>query len=504
MSIVKNFLYNVSYQLLTLLLPLITVPYVSKILGASGIGDYAFTYANTQYFVLFGMIGITLYGNREIAYVRDNPKKLKETFFSIYMLQLMTTTISLLLFSLFFIYLNHQEYRVLYAVQGITILAALFDISWLFMGLEQFKKTVVRNTLVKLVSLISIFILVKQPTDIIIYAAILSLSNLIGNLTFWGYIPKIFTLKDINLSLSNLIGNLTFWGYIPKIFTLKDIKVSKISVHLKASLALFIPQIAIQIYVLLDRTLLGVLSNTVEVGYYENSQKIVKIILTLATAIGTVMMPKIANTVASGDLDKVKYYIKNSFFFVSALAFPLMFGLMGIARQLSPWFFTDQFEGIDTLLIISSSIILAISWSNVIGTQLLIPLNKVKEFTVSVTTGAIINLILNLMILKYLGAVGACISTIIAEFAVTGVQLYFVRGFINIKKLISSSLIFLPPSIFMYLLVSYIGGIMEATIVTNLVQVVFGVIGYLVMVEVSYRLIYKMSFIKYIKKIIKE
>lgn len=478
MSIVKNFLYNVSYQLLTLLLPLITVPYVSKILGASGIGDYAFTYANTQYFVLFGMIGITLYGNREIAYVRDNPKKLKETFFSIYMLQLMTTTISLLLFSLFFIYLNHQEYRVLYAVQGITILAALFDISWLFMGLEQFKKTVVRNTLVKLVSLISIFILVKQPTDIIIYAAILSLSNLIGNLTFWGYIPKIFTLKDI--------------------------KVSKISVHLKASLALFIPQIAIQIYVLLDRTLLGVLSNIVEVGYYENSQKIVKIILTLATAIGTVMMPKIANTVASGDLDKVRYYIRNSFFFVSALAFPLMFGLMGIARQLSPWFFTDQFEGIDTLLIISSSIILAISWSNVIGTQLLIPLNKVKEFTVSVTTGAIINLILNLMILKYLGAVGACISTIIAEFAVTGVQLYFVRGFINIKKLISSSLIFLPPSIFMYLLVSYIGGIMEATIVTNLVQVVFGVIGYLVMVEVSYRLIYKMSFIKYIKKIIKE
>lgn len=478
MSIVKNFLYNVSYQLLTLLLPLITVPYVSKILGASGIGDYAFTYANTQYFVLFGMVGITLYGNREIAYVRDNPKKLKETFFSIYTLQLMTTTISLLLFSVFFIYLNHNEYRLLYVVQGITILAALFDISWLFMGLEQFKKTVMRNTLVKLVSLISIFIFVKQPTDIIIYTAILSLSNLIGNLTFWAYIPKIFTLKNI--------------------------KVSKISVHLKASLALFIPQIAIQIYVLLDRTLLGVLSNTVEVGYYENSQKIVKIILTLATAIGTVMMPKIANTVASGDLDRVKYYIRNSFFFVSALSFPLMFGLMGIASQLSPWFFTDQFEGIDTLLIISSSIILAISWSNVIGTQLLIPLNKIKEFTVSVTTGAIINLILNLMILKYLGAVGACISTIIAEFTVTGVQLYFVRGFINIKQLISSSLIFLLPSILMYLLVSYIGGIMEATIVTNLVQVICGVIGYLVMVEVSYRLIYKMSFLKYIKKIIKE
>ena len=117
---------------------------------------------------------------------------------------------------------------------------------------------------------------------------------------------------------------------------------------------------------------------------------------------------------------------------------------------------------------------MAISWSNVIGTQLLIPLNKIKEFTVSVTVGAVINLILNLMILKYLGSVGACISTIIAEFAVTGVQLYFIRRFINIKQLIASSLIFLPPSILMYFLVSYIGGRMEATMVTNLVQVIFG------------------------------
>lgn len=477
MGVIKNFLYNVSYQILTLLLPLITVPYVSKVLGANGIGDYAFTYANTQYFVLFGMIGITLYGNREIAYVRDNPKKLKEIFFSIYTLQLITTFISLLLFIIFALFLTSYEYRLLYLVQGVNILAAMFDISWLFMGLEQFKKTVVRNTLVKLVSLISIFVFVKSSEDIIIYTAILSLATLIGNLTFWFYISNMFKLKDF--------------------------KISKLSVHLKSSLMLFIPQIAIQIYVLLDRTLLGILSSTTEVGFYENSQKIVKIVLTIATAVGTVMMPKIAHTVASGDLDKVKYYIKNSFFFVSALSFPLMFGLMGVAKQLSPWFFTDQFAGIDNLLIISSLIILAISWSNVIGMQLLIPLNRVKEFTISVTTGAVINLVLNLILLKRLGAYGACISTIVAESLVTVLQLFFVRKFINLKEFIFPIFIFVPPAIIMYLIVSTIGMKMNPTIVTNIVQGLVGVMTYGVLLEVMYRWLYKRGFISYIKGIMK-
>ena len=478
MSIVKNFLYNVSYQLLTILLPLVTVPYVSKILGAERIGEYSFTYANTQYFILFGMVGITLYGNREIAYVRDDSKKLKDTFFSIYALQLITTTISLILFTIFVFLFNKEDYRYLYLAQGINILAAMLDISWLFMGLEQFKKTVIRNTLVKLVSLASIFIFVKNSEDVIIYTIILSLATLIGNITFWWYIPKMLGFKQF--------------------------RISNLRIHFKSSLMLFIPQIAIQIYVLLDRTLLGLLSNTIEVGYYENSQKIVKVILTIATAIGTVMMPKIANTVATGDLAKVKYYVKNSFFFISALAIPLMFGLMGVAKQLSPWFFTDEFKGIDELVIISSLIILAISWSNVMGTQLLIPLNKVKEFTISVTAGAIINFILNLLFLKQLGAKGACISTIIAECVVTGVQFYFIRSFININELIKSILIFIPAAFIMYMGVSYVGLNMKPNIITNIIQGITGIVIYVVVLEIFYRYFHKMSFVTYVKKVISD
>ena len=466
MQVVKNFLYNVSYQLLVIILPLITVPYVSNILGAEGIGDYAFTYANMQYFVIFGMIGVTLYGNRQIAYVRQDRE-----------LQLITTTISFISYLVFTLVFSNSEYKLLYIVQGINILAALFDISWLFMGLEEFKKTVVRNTIVKLVSLASIFIFVRSSDDTVIYTLIIALSSFIGNLTFWLYIPK-------------MIG-------------FKRIKILELKVHLKSSLALFIPQLAIQIYVLLDRTMLGIITDTVQVGYYENSQKIVKVVLTIATAIGTVMMPKIANTVASGDMKKVKYYIQNSFFFVSALSIPIMFGLMGVAKELSPWFFGDNFKGIENLIVLSSLIILAISWSNVLGTQLLVPLNKTKEFTISVTAGAIINFILNLVMLKKFGAVGACLSTIIAEFTVTSVQFYFIRNFIKPKRLINSILLFIPSAVVMYIVVRIIGNSMGAGILTNVVQGIIGALTYFIIIEVLYRIFKRQSMITYIKNIVK-
>ncbi|MDU5110390.1 MAG: flippase [Clostridium sp.] len=477
MKVLKNFLYNLSYQILVLILPLITVPYVSNVLGAKGVGDYAFTFANVQYFVLFGMVGVTLYGNRQIAYVRDNKEKLKNTFYSIYSVQVITMLISGGLFLLFAFTFTDEGYRNLYLVQGINILAALIDISWLFMGLEQFKKTVLRNTIVKLISLASIFIFVKNIDDLVIYILILALSNLLGNMTFWLYVPKEIGIKNI--------------------------RIKGIAGHLKASIALFIPQIAIQVYLLLSRTLLGVFTDTIQVGYYENSQKLVRMALTVATAIGTVMMPKISNTVASGDMDKVKYYIKNSFFFMNFISIPLTFGLLGIAKELSPWFFGKEFEGIETLIIISCVIILAISWSNVFGTQLLVPLNKTKEFTLSVTAGAIVNLVFNLILLKHMGSIGACITIVLAEITVTITEMYILRKFLDIKELIKSVIIFFPAAIIMFIIVRIIGVNMGAKILTTILQVSIGGLTYLLFVFILFRIYHKQNFVGYLKKMLK-
>lgn len=478
MQVVKNFLYNLSYQILIIILPLITVPYVSNILGARGIGDYAFTYANTQYFVIFGMVGISLYANRQIAYVRDNKIKLKNTFYSIYLLQLITTISSLILFIIFTLVFNNNQYKTLYMAQGINIISAMFDISWLFMGLEQFKKTVVRNSIVKLISLASIFIFVKDANDVLIYTLIISLSALFGNLTFWLYIPKSVGFNNI--------------------------EVSNIFKHLKSSLALFIPQISIQIYLLLDRTLLGVITNSIQVGYYENSQKIVKMMLLVASAIGTVMMPKIANTIARGENEKVKYYTQNTFFFVNLISIPLMFGLNGIIKELTVWFFGNNFYGIESLITISSPIIIAISWSSILGMQLLVPLNKTKEFTISVTVGAIINFILNLIFIRYLGAIGACLATVISEWTVTIVQFYYIKDFIKPVKLIKQIVIFIPSAIIMYIIVRVVGNFMGPHIITNIVQGIVGSLTYFIIVEILYRMFYKQSIVTYIKEIIKK
>jgi len=188
---------------------------------------------------------------------------------------------------------------------------------------------------------------------------------------------------------------------------------------------------------------------------------------------------------------------------MNSISVPLTFGLLGIAKELSPWFFGKEFEGIETLIIISCIIIIAISWSNVFGTQLLVPLNKTKEFTFSVTAGAVVNLVLNLIVLKYMGSIGASITTVLAEITVTATQMYIVRKILNLKKMIKSIIIFFPAAIIMLIVVRFIGMSMGAKILTTVVQISVGGILYLVTLFILYKVIYKQNIIIYIKNMIK-
>lgn len=477
MKIIKNFLYNIIYQVLMLIVPLVTIPYISAVLGSTGVGDYAFTYANTQYFIILGMIGISLYGSREIAYVRDNKSKLKTTFYSIYIIQVIGISVALALFLIFTFNFNNDYYKILYLYQAINIVAAIFDISWFFIGIEEFKKTVMRNMFVKLVSLISIFIFVNNEGDILKYISILSISVLIGNVIFWFYLPKYIEARNI--------------------------RINNVKKHFKASISLFIPQIAIQIYWILDKTLLGIISNNVSVGYYDNSQKLVKMSLTVVTALSTVMMPQIANNIANNNMKKVKEYIEKSFLFIFFITIPIVFGLMAIANKMSPWFFTEEFIGIDKLIIIGSLVVIPISFSNVTGTQLLVPIDRVKQYTISVSAGALVNLILNILLIGKFNAIGACIATILAECTVSLLQFYFVRDIISPIKLLKKVFIFLPSGLIMYIIVVNFGSLMEDTIVTTITQCIIGIISYLIILEFQCRAIYKESLIRIFKRSIK-
>lgn len=451
MSIAKNYLYNLVYQIVTLLAPLITIPYISRVLGTEGVGTNAFTNSIVQYFVLAGSIGISMYGNREIALVRDNREKFNKTFWGIFYLKLITTTFALCAYFIFLLIV--EDYHWIFVVQSIYIIAAMVDITWLFLGLEDFKRTVIRNLIVKIISTIGIFVFVKHDGDLWIYVLLLACSHLVGNLTLYSYLPKIVDFVKI---------------------TFKEIII-----HLKPTLYLFIPQISLQIYLVLNKTMLGVFSNVHEVGIFDNSDRIVKIILAIVTAMGVVMMPRIANTLAHGDKEKIKDYIYSTFHFASYLAIPLMLGLMAITPNFVPWFFGPGFE--DTIYVINilCPIILFIAWSNVFGTQYLLGTGQTKLFTLSVTVGAVINLLLNFYFIPKFFAVGAAIATIIAEFTVTLTQYLMIRKDIILPKLFKGFFKLFIAGVIMFAGVYLIGINLEPTIISTFVQIIIGTILYI-------------------------
>ncbi|MCI1366272.1 flippase [Pediococcus pentosaceus] len=411
MQVVKNYLYNASYQVFVLLIPLITTPYLARVLGPTGVGINAYTNSIIQYFILFGSIGVNLYGNRQIAFVRDDKDKMTKTFYEIFLMRIMTIVLAYAAFLIFL--MTTGSYHVYYLAQSVSIIAAAFDISWFFMGVENFGVTVLRNFVVKIVTLISIFTFVKSFDDLNIYIMILSLSLLIGNMTLFP-------------NLRRYIGKVKF----------KNLRIWR---HLKPSMVLFVPQIATQIYLVVNKTMLGSMTSVQSAGYFDQSDKMIKMILAVVTATGTVMLPHVANAFMKGEVEKTKQFLYNSFSFVTALSVPMMFGIAAVARKFVPLFFTDKFLAVTPLMMIESIVILLIAWSNALGTQYLLPTNQNGAFTKSVVLGAVVNIVVNVPFIMLWGALGATMSTVLSEIAVTGYQLFVIRRQINYWNLFTDT-----------------------------------------------------------------
>ncbi len=450
MKLIKNYLYNIGYQIFALIIPLITVPYISRILGSEGIGINAFTNSIISYFVLFGSIGINLYGNRTIAYVRDDKKQLSQNFWEIAFLRIIIISFSYIIFLVILSFI--KKYQELYFYQSFLIVAAGLDISWFFMGIEDFKKTVLRNILVKLVSLAAIFMLVKNKNDLGIYILISGMSTLLGNLTLWSYLKRVIFKPN--------------W---------KNLSIFK---HLLPALTLFVPQIATQIYLILNKTMLGIMTDVQNVGYYENSDKLIKMVLAISTASGAVMLPRVANTFSTGNKDKVKSYVNKSFDFVSAISIPLSLGLSAIAPKFSTWFFGDEFITTGKLIPILSLVIIFIGWTTVMGTQYLLPTNQIKYFTFSVTVGACVNLLLNIPLIYFYGVFGAVLATVLSEISVTLIQVYFVGKTIERRLLFKEIWKYIAAGIIMFTFVRLANNYMSQSILAFTIQVCIGIITY--------------------------
>ena len=456
MKVIRNYLYNVGYQVLAIIVPLITSAYVSRVLRPEGVGANAFTNSIIQYFILFASMGIGYYGNRQIAYVRDNRPKMAKTFWEIQIVKTIMTLVSIIAFEIFLIFYTRQFDYML--AQSLNLIAVAFDISWFYEGIENFKVTVLKNSLVKIVSMIAIFLFIKGPYDVTLYIVVLALSTLLGNLTLW---PDIY--RDL-----------------PKI------KVKSLNpwIHFLPMVELFIPQIATQVYVQLNRTMLGVMVNETASGYYQYSDNLVKLILALVTATGTVMLPHVANAVSRGNMEKVNQMLYKSFDFVSAIAIPMMFGLAAISLTLAPKYYGPGYGPVGPAMMIESIVILMIAWSNALGVQYLLPIHHQKQFTISVTVGALINIILNFPLIHFYGLNGAMWSTVLSEIGVTMYQLIAVRGLLSYRILFSGLWKYIISGVVMFLPVFWMNTHLQDSWLMMGLEVIVGVVIYVAMVIV--------------------
>ena len=452
-SITKNYIYNLIYQILILVLPLVTTPYISRVLGPTNIGIYSYTYSILSYFLLFGALGVYMYGQREIAYVGEDNAKRKKLFWEIVLFRFITVFIALLIYSLFF--MGKNEYGVYYRIWSLELIATAVDIGWFFQGMEEFKKTVVRNVLVRLVSVTLIFVLVKNQNDLIKYITIYAIADLVGNLSLWAYLPKYF--KGIKI---------------------KNINIKK---HIAPIILLFIPQIANQIYNMLDRTMIGrIIENKAEVGYYEEALKVIRVLVTVVCSLGIVMVPRMASVFASGEKEKVKDYLKKSFQFVFILGIPMTFGIASISETFVPVFFGKGFEKTVLLMNIMSALIVLSGITAVIGYQYLLPTKRQKEYTVSVFLGLVLNFILNYILINLYSSVGAAIATIISQISMCGIQIYLIRNDMSLKEILLLAYKYVIAGIIMFLVCLLIKVILGTSLKVMVLQILVGIIIYIV------------------------
>lgn len=453
-SVGKNYIYNIIYQIFTLLIPLITTPYVAKILSVDGIGLYSFTYSIAYFFAIISELGTVAYARREIAFCQDDIKQRSKIFWEILIFRIFTVTISMLGY---LIYIINSNQVIIGMVQSLYILAVIFDVTWFFQGMEDFKTVVIRNSIIKIIVMLSIFIFVKSQNDLLIYIIILALVPLIGNLVTIPILKK----------------------YICKV----KIKELHPFYHFKPTMALFIPNIAAQVYLLLDKTMLGFMTvDNIENGYYEQAQKIIKMSWTFLTTFSTVLAPRIAYHYGKKNIIKMKEYLKKSFKFVWFLSSALAFGIIGISSNLIPWFLGNNYNKVITLLNIFAIILFPIGINSVTGTQYLITLKKHKIYTFSIIIGAILNLIMNYILIPKYYSVGAAIASVTAEFIIAIIQvIYVVKKLddIKLKNIFSCSYRYLLSGFLMLIILNTISKNIAPSILNSFILIIIGAFSYL-------------------------
>ncbi|MCC7667097.1 flippase [Liquorilactobacillus satsumensis] len=476
-SLKINYIYNLLYQFLAIAVPLLTTPYVSRVLGARNVGLYNYTLGIVYYFGIFAVTGTATYGQREVATRQNDKKERSRIFWEVFIFRFFCVTIVFLIYTFF---LNNfmLQYKLLFLVNIFTIFSWLVDVSWYFQGVENFKVTAIRNSMVKLVATVLIFTFIKNPTDLWLYTLIYALSNFAGNLTM---IPQLFSeVMIVKISFRSIMANF------------------------RGIMELFIPVVAIQLYTVLNKIMLGSMSSATQVGYYSQANQIINVSITVIYAFVAVLTPRIAFLYKEGNMDEVKRYIRQAFENVYMLSVPMFFGSICIADLFVPIFFGSGYKPVIYLIYIMSFLFVIIGLGQLLGT-FLIATNRQNNYTVAVSMAALINLILNFILLSLgMKAVGVSIATLVAELIATLIQVYALKDLINFKILNNNLYKYIVSSILMCLAIIFVRMIFVPELIALLASLFIAIVCYFSTLIILRDSIFYPSFKKIINKIKKQ
>ena len=388
-SLANNFVFQLLYQVVVLVIPLVLSPFLTRKLGSEALGVYSYVNSIACYFVLFANLGIARHGQRIISQTAHDKEKQNKAFWSLFVLHIFVSSISILVYILFSLIFGGANLSI-FLIEIFYVASALFDITWFFYGLENFKNVVIKNLFVKVSECILIFIFVRNSSDLWVYTLISALGLLVGQLIM---IPQALKISK------------------PVKFDYSDIKQ-----HIRPLFVLFISVLASSLFTVFDKTLLGLMGTFNDVAFYEYSQKIVAIPKVIICVIGTVMMPRACALVKDENISKQKELIAISFLFVNIVSFSSILGLCAVAKEFAIIYYGSEFESCGAIIMCLSPVIYTVGAGDVLRSQVMIPNHMDKKFSIIISISALSNIILSIALIPFFGIYGAVIGSVFAEF----------------------------------------------------------------------------------------
>lgn len=457
-SLKVSAIFNAIYQVLIVVIPLIITPYIARVLGPGPQGTYAYYLSIASYFTMFATFGITDYGTKTIAQVRDDPEAQSKAFWEITFAKLITTAIALVAYFpiTLSIFQNSSSIQ-LFCILSITVISVGLDSTFFFQGREEFIYICLRNFLVKILTLIAIFVFVKTADDLWIYTLIMSLSTL----------------------LSALIICVSLHGKITSPFKIK----LNIWPHFKGALPYFITGLGTTLFFSLNSTLLGAITNSdVENGYYDQAYKIINVISSFVGSINIIVLSRISYLYAIHDSEEINRKLSKVFACLWSIALPCCFGLAAVNQYLLPVFLGSGYDKSITLLYIMIPCILFGPLNTILGSIYYRPLNKTWLQAGIVLFAGAVSVVSNYLLTPSLLSIGTAISLLIAQALQTPLLLYYSNDFIKTKSVFSEMIKPLDASLIMFVITYFSGRFLSNRGIGNawifIVQVALGVLSY--------------------------